>query len=327
MIIKSMSRKSKSFSQLFQYMKNGSSNNSQYDFYTQNVYSSNDKGITSEFLDNSKGIKYRKNGNYLFHEVISITKSKQLDLIQEKERLFDIVRYYAKARCNNNLAVGFLHDEKENNVHFHLMISSNEIGENKNQRLTKYQFNKVKKETEKYVIDKYPELEQDILINVQKEEQKDVLSKKGWEIKRKGGRLEKRERITNKLKQIFSTSHSKSGLFTLLSEQNIEMYHRGNSIGFVTLTDGKKYRLKTLGLVQEFEKIQNLLKLDQEQPHSKQHAKNNEKTNTPDKPRSSPSPAQETEQQRETSNRKEEIKKSRAQSATHNKVNSKDIDK
>lgn len=316
MIIKSMSRKSKSFSQLFYYMKNGSSRSSEYDFFTQNLYASDGRGITSEFLDNARGIPERRNGNYLFHEVISITKSKQLNLAQEKERLFDIVRHYAHARCKNNLAVGFLHDEKSNNIHFHLMISSNEIGEYRNQRLTKYNFNNIKKETEKYVIKKYPELEQDIIINAQKNNKKESLSKNAWEIKRKGGRLEKKEKITDILKSLFEGCQSKEELFTQLSSQRIEMYNRGNSIGFITLNDGKKYRLKTLGLVEKFERIQDLLKPADKQPKGKKKTDNSGAAEKQE---------QTSPHQQEVDSRKSAIDKSRSQAT--NKSSSKDRDK
>jgi len=240
-------------------MRDGSSQSSVYDFFSQNLYSRTDKDIVAEFLENSKKVKARKNGNYLFHEVISITKSKQLTLDQEKERLFDIIRTYTASRCKNNLVAGYLHDEKENNIHYHLMISSNEIDVYKNQRLTKFDFDKVKRETEKYVIDKYPELEQDILISAKKEQNKNKQSNKAAEVKRKGGRLEKKEKITNTLRDIFSVSSSMNDFFNRLATKNIEMYNRGSTIGFINGEDNKKYRLKTLELENEFKQINELI--------------------------------------------------------------------
>lgn len=258
MIIKSMSRKSRSFSQLYHYMKKGSSRNSEYDFFTQNIYARQDKDIVAEFSTNARKVKARKNGNYLFHEIISITKSSQLTLEQEKERLFDIVQHYAKSRCKYNLVTGYLHDEKSNNVHFHLMISSNELGEYKNQRLTKYEFDQLKKETEKYVIEKYPELEQDIIINASKAQKKQRQSNKAGEVTRQGGRLDKKEKIINTLRDVFAQSNSMSELFVHLAKQKIEMYNRGKTIGFITQYDNKKYRLKTLGLEEAFHQVDKL---------------------------------------------------------------------
>jgi len=326
-----MSRKHKSFSQLFNYMKNGSSQNSDYDFFSKNLYTNNGKEITAEFLRNAQLLKNRANGNYLFHEVISLTKSKQLTLDQEKERLFDIVREYTEKRCNNNLVTGFLHDEKTNNIHYHLMISSNEIGEYKNKRLTKFEFDTLKKETEKYVIDKYPELEQDIIINWQKNsakksQQKTKQSNKAGEVKRKGKRLEKKEKITETLKTIFAQSHSKDDFFNRLSAQNIELYNRGNTIGFINTSDNKKYRLKTLALESEFQRINDLMA----------PVKNTEKKATtkgkdtmdqqPVEPKADQTPN--SDPQNEIDSRKAEIKKSResSQEKQHDKSKSKGKD-
>lgn len=286
MIIKSMSRKSRSFSQLYHYMKKGSSRNSEYDFFTQNIYARKDKDIVSEFSANARKVKARKNGNYLFHEIISITKSPQLTLEQEKQRLFDIVQRYAQKRCEHNLVTGYLHDEKTNNVHFHLMISSNEIDSSKNQRLTKYEFDKVKKETEKYVIETYPELEQEILINASNAEKKHRQSNKAGEVQRKGGRLEKKEKITKTLRDIFVQSRSMNDVFTYLAEQNIEMYNRGSTIGFITKSDNKKYRLKTLGLEEAFHQVETLARQSTKEPDEEinpsSNMKDDDKTTTND---------------------------------------------
>tara|TARA_R110001599_G_C12277056_1_gene662771 strand:- start:5239 stop:6285 length:1047 start_codon:yes stop_codon:yes gene_type:complete len=262
MIIKSMSRKHRSFSQLYNYMKDGSSRSSEYDYFSHNVYARKDQDIINEFVTNSRKVKARKNGNYLFHEVIAITKSKQLTLDQEKERLFDIVRTYVDMRCKNNLAAGYLHDEKDNNVHFHLMISSNELDAFKNQRLTKFDFDKAKKELERYVIENYPELEQDIIMNAKKDQKKSRDSNKAAEVKRKGGRLEKKEYMVKTLNSIFANSRSMDDYFKQLEQQNFEMYNRGSAIGFINKTDGKKYRLKTLALEEQFKQVDALLQPD-----------------------------------------------------------------
>jgi len=318
-----MSRKHRSFSQLFSYMEKGSSQSSEYDFFSKNLYSNNGKEITADFLRNARLLKARANGNYLFHEVISLTKSKQLTLQQEKERLFDIVRLYTEKRCDNNLVAGFLHDEKENNIHYHLMISSNEVGEYKNQRLTKFEFDKVKKATEKYVIDKYPELEQDIIINWKKDnakktQQKAKQSNKAGEVKRKGGRLAKKEKITATLKDIFAQSQSKNDFFSRLAEKNIELYNRGKTIGFINLSDNKKYRLKTLVLENEFQRVSVfMMQQNNEAEKGKQPIDSN-------KPEQASDSTQANNPQNEIDSRKDEIKKARTSSQSKKKGKSKE---
>lgn len=280
MIIKSMSRKHRTFSQLYHYMKDGSSRSSEYDYFSHNIYSRKDQDIINEFVANSRKVKARKNGNYLFHEVIAITKSKQLTLEQEKERLFDIVRNYVDMRCKNNLVAGYMHDEKDINVHFHLMISSNELDAFKNQRLTKFDFDKAKKQLERYVIEKHPELEQDIIMNAKKEQKKSRESNKAAEVKRKGGRLKKKEHMVKTLNSIFANSRSMHDYFAQLEKQNIEMYNRGSAIGFINKTDGKKYRLKTLALEEQFKHVDALLQPSdkaQQESKTKQQQKEDKK--------------------------------------------------
>ena len=312
MIIKSMSRKHRTFSQLYHYMKDGSSRSSDYDYFSHNVYSRKDEEIINEFVANSRKVKARKNGNYLFHEVIAITKSKQLTLDQEKERLFDIVRNYVDMRCKNNLVVGYMHDEKDINVHFHLMISSNELDAFKNQRLTKFDFDKAKKQLEKYVIEKYPELEQDIIINAKAESKKSRESNKAAEVKRKGGRLERKEYMVKTLNSIFANSRTMQDYFSKLEQQNLEMYSRGSAIGFINKTDGKKYRLKTLALEEQFKQVTLLLKSDDKtQQQSQTQHQYKETHEGSEKPNYSHNNEAETRQKKSEQNTQDDFKSSR----------------
>ncbi len=245
-------------------MKNGSSLDSEYDFFIKNLYATKGKAIVDEFKRNARLLKTRANGNYLYHEVISITKSGNLSLNEEKQRLFDIVANYTEQRCKYNLVVGFLHDEKDNNIHYHLMISSNELDANKNMRLSKFDFDKVKKELEMYVLDKYPELNQEVLINAKSRPDKTHESNTSWELKREGKPQEKKQWMQYELKNTFAQSMSKQDLFDRLNKLGLEMYARGNTIGFINLKDGKKYRLKTLGLENEFKQSKAMLDKDVE---------------------------------------------------------------
>ena len=109
------------------------------------------------------------------------------------------------------------------------------------------------------MLDKYPELEQGLIINAKKNLDKTKQSNKAGESKRKGGRLEKKDKITRTLKNIFSKSQSKEDFFNRLSKQNIKLYNRGNTIGFINGSDNKKYRLKTLALESEFQNVSDLM--------------------------------------------------------------------
>jgi len=140
------------------------------------------------------------------------------------------------------------------------MISSNGIEQKKNHYLSKKQFDEIKKGLEQYVLTKYPELEQRRLIN--REEKKiETVSQKEFELKKRTGQITKRESIQYRLTQIFNTSPTKELFFTNLKKNNIQIYVRGNTIGFTDLADEtqRKYRLKKLGLSEEFNKMSEVL--------------------------------------------------------------------
>jgi len=118
--------------------------------------------IRAEFEKNAALLKKRKNGVYLYHEIISITRAQGIDDKAQQELLHQIVQHYIEARCPENLVYGGLHQDKDHSHHFHLMISSNRAGETGRLRLTKKQFRDIQVQLEAHVLEKHPELEQQI---------------------------------------------------------------------------------------------------------------------------------------------------------------------
>ena len=253
--------------------------------YSHNLYAGNlkDSGqISSEFLQNYELLKKQKNSNSLYHEIISISKS-SLDTEEQKEKLFEIVAEYTKIRAGKSLVYGCLHEAKDN-LHFHLMISSNELGQEKNHRLTKLQFDQIKKNLEDYVLKQYPELEQKQIIN--KEKKQGYNSQKEFELKKRTGKITKKESIQVRLVNIFNSVSSKEQFFTELEKNNISIYTRGKNIGFIDLNDEtkRKYRLNKLGLSEEFNKMSEILSRDLAERQSKTHktqASNTSETTAP----------------------------------------------
>lgn len=250
-----MSRKEPSFAQLSNYIFKGADNKYTY---TRNLYERDTESIAKEFEENFKHLKKQKNSNAIYHEIISISKS-SLDLEKQKEKLLEIASLYIEARAKQCLVFGSMH-EADNNLHFHLMISSNALEQNKNYYLSKKQFDQIKKGLEQYVLTKYPELEQARIINKDKKEIK-ATSQKEFELKKRTGAITKRESIQYRLTQIFNASPTKEIFFTNLEKNNIQIYIRGNTIGFTDLADEtqRKYRLKKLGLSEEFNKMSEVI--------------------------------------------------------------------
>ena len=97
MIIKSMSRKVPSFGQLLEYIDRDVGQEA----YTirHNLAGRKAQSIRAEFERNGELLRKRKNGNYLFHEIISITRAKGLSPEEQKARLQEIAQEYINARC------------------------------------------------------------------------------------------------------------------------------------------------------------------------------------------------------------------------------------
>lgn len=285
MIIKSMARKEQSFAQLYDYITRDQA----FEYYyrhTHNFIRQNRSGIIQEFHRNAELLRRRKNSNYLYHEIISITRSKQISEQRQKEILHEIVAQYVQSRAKNCLVFGGLHDEKENNLHFHLMISANQLNDRKRYRLSKKQFSEVKKGLESYVLEKYPELEQEKLITKEKNWAKS--SNKEQELKRRTKQPSQKDQMREKLRGLFLLASSKQQFFELLSTHELSLYVRGKHIGIINESSGKKHRLNTLELMNDFQKLSKLIGLDNlqadknertQQSTTKENMPKNEKVN------------------------------------------------
>ncbi len=259
MIIKSMSRKEPTFGQLIEYMSDIDKAEKRYNIH-QNLYTREIEDIEREFQENARYMHRRKNGVYLYHEILSITKAEKLDLKKQKEALREIAYEYARNRANQNLIFGTLHDDHDEHLHYHLIISANAVGESKKTRLSKAQFDRFKKDMEKRVLKNYPELEQKVVIN---HEAKEKLSNKAYETKRRTKKKLKRDILKEKLQAIFKETQTKQAFFETLSKEKLEIYIRGKNIGIKELETGRKHRLKTLGLDEEFKALSSRIKRDE----------------------------------------------------------------
>lgn len=254
MIIKSMSRKSKSFSQLYDYLTRDKTNFS----FTRNTYSNskNKEELIREFMHNSRFLKNARGKNYLYHELLSLEEN-NLSLERQKEILLDLTNKYLEIRADNHLSFGIIHEDK-NHIHLHLMISSNEIEGNKRIRLSKKEFAYIQKEIESYKNLKYKELGKTRHYEKTKDLSKDKQSEQ--EIKTKRNTKTLKDKIKENLERILKKATSQTFLDNYLKNNGFEVYKRGQTLGVIYET--KKYRLKTLGLdnlytskTKEFEKI------------------------------------------------------------------------
>lgn len=245
-----MTRTQPSFSQLIGYMEK---ENTQEEYNLRhNLYSEESQDIKQEFANNASYIKTRKNGVYLYHEILSISRTQELETEKQKEILKKIASDYLHRRAKHNLAYGILHDDKKEHLHYHLLISANEIRQSKKTRLSKKEFDTIKKEIEADTLEKYPEIKQKISIN---KEAKYKRSIKETALKTRTKKPSQRDDFRAKLKRVFTTIYKKQDFQKILLSYDIKYYKRGKTIGFIDLNTSRKYRLKTLQLEQELKAL------------------------------------------------------------------------
>ncbi len=254
-----MSRKVPSFDQLIGYMDLGASSRDNNIYY--NLFSRKPDDIEAEFRSNFSFAPKRKNGVTMYHEVISITRSKQINQQEQIEILRQVVYKYIQDRAGNNLVYAVLHDDKADNLHYHLLISSNELESSKKHRLSKAQFESVKSNLELFVLDCHPELQQKKLISKDKQsrEYKDGLSNKGAELKRRTGKTPQRDIVKESLLNIFASASTRQEFIELMESEHFALYKRGKHWGILNENTNRKHRFTTLGVSEEFEKLEQKL--------------------------------------------------------------------
>jgi hypothetical protein len=260
MIIKSMTRKHASFSQLIDYIERGMGRNNTFSVHF-NTYSRDSEELKAEFSENAERLKFRKNGVYLYHEVISIKRTHRISEDQQKEALQKIVAEYLKRRASKQLAYAVLHSDKADNLHFHLVISANDAGDSQRKRLSKSDFSSIQIQLEKWTMETFPNLEQKAVFSPnqtdqekQERQQKARISNDGAEIKRRGGKTSERDGMKETIEGIFSTATNGRNFTDLMEKAGLKLYQRGKNYG-VTDQNGTKYRFSTLGLAEAWENL------------------------------------------------------------------------
>jgi len=326
MIIKSMSRKVPSFGQLIGYIDREGMPE-QYRI-RHHLFGWDAEEIRVEFERNAALLQKRRNGVYLYHEILSITRAAGLDPEEQKARLLEIVQEYIAARCPDNLVYGGLHQDKDHSLHFHLMISSNRADDTKRLRLDKRQFREIQVRLEEHVLKRYPELEQKLAIGKRSDRK---LNQAEVELERRTGERPARQTVLERVREALAGARDRDSLRDALGRSDLELYVRGKNLGIIDLETGKKHRLNTLDpeLMPAFEA--RLLKVEAESDERKpeetrERAKTSERcheTEIPEKGREGKEAARENEKapdraqepemtsepQTPTSERKEQIER------------------
>ncbi len=247
MILKSLSRKPPTFGQLISYMnKDGN----QWSF-THNLYADGMDfvAIETEFMENYKHLPQRANGNALYHEILTLEQNIPLPEKEQIKILEDLAKRYIKKRAPNCLVYGRIHNDQPH-LHLHLLISSNEIKSEKRLRLSKAEFGRIQQNLEAYKIKQYPDLGTRVIYG--KERGFHKTSDREYAFTKRAGKLSRKQEAKQKIEMAFSQSSSFEALEAMLGKDQLSLYQRGSTWGIAVLDSNLRFRLKTLGLEEEF---------------------------------------------------------------------------
>ena len=274
MIIKSMARKSPSFSQLISYFHKENFWK-KAPTYSHNMWETTDPDrVADEFDKNATFLPKRANGNYLYHECIVLGHHPEVSTAKQERILLDLVKQYVALRCPDQMVYGRMHLDTDY-YHFHLCISANVVRGKQRRWLSRSAFDQIQREMEKYKISKYPELGTEKYYDhdakkkrrekaMAERDEQAKLSRNEYELKKRTGKLSQKEQDRIAILKIFQSALSELELTHKLAQIGFEGYSRGNTEGVVKTATGRKYRLKTLGLEAELQKAKDRLRVFEE---------------------------------------------------------------
>ena len=255
MIIKSMARKAPTFTQLIAYFGRDGGIGKEATF-SRNLYhtGANARLVAKQFQENHQFLPERKNGNALYHEVIVLEYQPYLSKKQLSKILVQLADRYCERRAPNQLAWGKVHFDTEF-PHIHLMLSANAIRSNKRYRLNRASFANIQVDLEQYKLQNFPELRGMPVYTRQSLCHNPKVTLNEGEAVRRTNKPSRKMQAFTLLEPIFQTATEQSALNARLMVSGFQLYQRGKTWGVLHQESGIRYRLTTLGLMPEFERI------------------------------------------------------------------------
>ena len=294
MIIKSLSRKASTvmmggasggsdsrrakfstpFGKLIRYMNRGIEDGEGRAVLWHNFYGGDrtpEDQLLREFEGNAELLQARKNGNVLYHEILSFSAGHQARGDALYRMVADIGQEYLRERAPDQLRYGVVHLDTDH-IHLHLMLSANPAGRSERARLSKADFADIQKRVERFTLDRYQELAQTPIYGRERPRERLKTDTHEQAMKARTGKPSQKEAIKAKLHQMFERAASIEELARFMASESLAFYSRGKSIGVIFRDqDGteRKHRLSTLGLEAHYERTNAQLLAIPEKPKEK----------------------------------------------------------
>jgi hypothetical protein len=236
-IVKSMSRKSPTFGQVLAYINRPSAKGRPI---LHNLVNDADdlRAVEHEYLDNFRYLRERKNGNALYHEILSFGEDDGPHL--DDDVIEELVRRYLELRAPNALAYARSHGDRAC-VHVHLLISANDVASHRRLRLGKGHFERVKRAIEAHQRARHPELASSKV---------DHWGSRGQKPKQAPGvqRASRRDLVAAAVGEQLERARSVESFLMRLRILGLDVYVRGRHTGVAERGSGRRHRFSTLGL-------------------------------------------------------------------------------
>lgn len=210
--------------------------------------------IIAIFRANARHLPLRRNGNVLYHEILSFAAGYRLTGDALSRAVADIGQEYLRYRAPNQLAYGTIHLDTDH-IHLHLLISANEVGKPNRARLSKAQFADIQKAAEAFAMVQYPELGQSQVYGCKRNRERLKTQAHEQAMKARTGAPSRKEALKGRLHGVFERARSIAELHALLEAEGMTFYRRGKTRG-VTVRDAdgteRRHRLSALGLEPHF---------------------------------------------------------------------------
>lgn len=220
-----------------------------------NLKSKNTEGYVREFKINEEHRIYKRSNQPAMHHTILSWSDKDAALLTKK-MLQDMAKQYIKLRGENNLYLGTAHLDRHH-VHLHIACSATKLNGLAN-RMSKRDFEKLKKDLDRYQKEKYPELLHSL-----------PMHGKAREMQTKSEAVVFDRRATKKiaLQELLAvTCHKARSLDEFIKQvqqSGYELYYRAGKLSGIQCDGNRKYRLNSLGY--DAQKIEELCRKNQAQ--------------------------------------------------------------
>lgn len=250
MIIKSLSRKKATYGQILKYISQKAEPNFTIE---HNIPFGADLGdVQMHFEDLVAQLPKRKNGNQLYHEILSIPRMEGVTLEIQQQALYSLCQQYIQCRAPDHAVYGKMHLEGHH-LHAHLVISPNSLDEpGKRVRLSKATYAEIQQQLESWMLSTYPELKQS---KVYTNEGPRWRSKPDKEIQyeKRTGKVSQKAQLRLALEHLLLQADSREAFAELVTRYGLTFYMRGQVPGI--MAENRRYRLSTLGQAEQFEQL------------------------------------------------------------------------